>query len=380
MSWALPIFRVFGIQVRVHLLFFIVTLGFFLRQVTLPGNVVWWGDVFLLIVALLFGVILLHEFGHCFGGRAVGGEAEEILIWPLGGLAFVKVPHEWKAHTTMIAAGPLVNVVICFLTGAVVAGAGYVPMFNPLADPYVSEMRRLKDDRIYTSQYGMRLYAPGGVESPPDLARTFVGKPADLAESAVKSGYERALAPGWVVWVNRTFWLSWILLLFNLIPAYPLDGGQLLQGLIWWRRDYRTGVTVAAYGGVMCSVVVFVASIAANEALILGLGLFMLFSSVLKLRSLDLEEGPFGYDFSGGYTSLGDDDETPRPKPKKQGFVKRWLQARAARRLRHEAARRREDEERMDQLLDKIARSGKHALTDDERRFMERVSARYRNK
>ena len=64
MSWALPIFRLFGIQVRVHLLFFVVTLGLFLRQISVPGDVVWWGDIFLFTVALLFGIILLHEFGH----------------------------------------------------------------------------------------------------------------------------------------------------------------------------------------------------------------------------------------------------------------------------------------------------------------------------
>ena len=383
MTWALPIFRVFGIQVRVHFLFFIITLGLFLRQISLPGNVVWWGDVLMFTVFLLFGIILLHEFGHCFGGRAVGGEAEEILIWPLGGLAFVSVPHNWKAHSYTVAAGPFVNVVICFLTGVTLAGAGYVPAFNPIYDPYVSEMRNFKDDHIYTSQYGLRLYVPrseGVSESPPDTDKTFVGKPADMADAAVKSGYDRALAPGWAVWLNRTFWLSWVLLLFNLIPAYPLDGGQLLQGIVWGRRDFRTGVTVAAYSGYVCSAFMLIASIASNETMFMGLGLFMLFSCAMKLRSLEQEDGPFGYDFSAGYTSLDQDEDAPKPKPKKQGFFKRWLKSRAAKRLRLEAAQRQQDDERMDQLLDKIARSGKQTLTDDDRRFMERVSARYRNK
>jgi len=112
----------------------------------------------------------------------------------------------------------------------------------------------------------------------------------------------------------------------------------------------------------------------------MGLGLFMLFSCAMKLRSLDAEEGAFGYDFSAGYTSLDQDEDAPKAKPKKLNFVKRWLKARTAKRLRHEAAQRQQDDERMDQLLEKIARSGKNALTDDERRFMERVSARFRNK
>src|SRR5438067_9034945 len=99
MSWALPLFRAFGIPVKVHIFFFVITLGLFIRQVATPGNVVSWETVLLFTVVLLFGIVLVHEFGHCYGGRRVGGEASEILIWPLGGLAFVDVPHHWKAHT-----------------------------------------------------------------------------------------------------------------------------------------------------------------------------------------------------------------------------------------------------------------------------------------
>ena len=55
-------------------------------------------------------------------------------------------------------------------------------------------------------------------------------------------------------------------------------------------------------------------------------------------------------------------------------------QARAARRLQREIEQRQAEDDRMDELLDKIARYGKDALTDEEKRFMERVSARYRNR
>jgi hypothetical protein len=94
---------------------------------------------------------------------------------------------------------------------------------------------------------------------------------------------------------------------------------------------------------------------------------------------MEQEDGVFGYDFSAGYTSLEKDDPPP-PQPKKVGPIKRWLQARQARRIAREQEEKARDEERMDQLLDKIARLGKEALTDEERRFMERVSARYRNR
>ena len=93
---------------------------------------------------------------------------------------------------------------------------------------------------------------------------------------------------------------------------------------------------------------------------------------------LEMDEGPFGYDFSAGYTSLEKDEEPP-PQPKRPGFIKRWWEARKARKAARAAEQRQKDEERMDQLLEKIARSGQASLTDEERQFLKRVSARKRN-
>jgi len=90
-------------------------------------------------------------------------------------------------------------------------------------------------------------------------------------------------------------------------------------------------------------------------------------------------ESVFGYDFSQGYTSL-EKDETKQPKPKKAGFIKRWLQARRERKEQFEAEERAADDARMDELLEKIHLQGKEALSEEERRFMDRVSARYRNR
>lgn len=376
MSWAVTVFRAFGIPVKVHLLFVVVALGLFLRQITLPGNPVWWADVFLLTVVVLFVTVLLHEFGHCFAGRAVGGEPTEILIWPLGGLAFVDVPQNWRAHTITAAGGPLVNLVVCILGGCAIAGAGFVPNLNPLADPYLAELRSPADGRTYTSEYGLRLYKPGTAEEVKPTAEVldrFAKKEADLGP-----GIERAKLPTWVVWVQRVFWLNWLLLLINLLPAYPLDGGQMLQGLLWARSGYRQGTAVAVYAGYLVAVLVLVASISMNESLLMGLSLFILYSCFTRLSTLEAEDGLYG-DFSQGYLSL-ERDEGPVPRPKKQNFLKRWLQVRAARRLQREIEQRQMDDERMDQLLDKIAKFGKAALTDEERRFMERVSARYRNR
>jgi hypothetical protein len=172
-----------------------------------------------------------------------------------------------------------------------------------------------------------------------------------------------------------------VLFLINmLLPAYPLDCGQLLQGAIWARTgSYRQGIVVACYSGFVVGLLLLLVSFAWNESFLVFMCVFVVVMSYMRLNQTDQEDGIFGYDFSQGYTSLERDDAPP-PKPKRQGFIKRWLQARRARRLQREHEERVRDEARMDELLDKIAREGKHSLTDEERRFMERVSARYRNR
>ena len=116
--------------------------------------------------------------------------------------------------------------------------------------------------------------------------------------------------------------------------------------------------------------------------MLLGLAIFMIFASYQQLMSLEAgleERGAFGYDFSKGYGGFGPEDE-PAPKARRPGFIKRWRMAKRAKREQQDAQTRAADEARLDGLLDKISREGKDALTADERRFMDRVSARYRNR
>src|SRR4051794_13843476 len=117
-SWSFPIGRLFGITIKVHILFPLVVLGLILRPVFMDGSKAGiWIDASM-VMALLFLTVLLHEFGHCFMGRWVGGEANEVLLWPLGGLAAVDVPHSARANFLTAAGGPLVNVLICALAGS----------------------------------------------------------------------------------------------------------------------------------------------------------------------------------------------------------------------------------------------------------------------
>src|SRR5262249_59273335 len=113
LTWSIPLVRLFGITIRVHVLFPVVALGFILRLGFKAEDLGWDAAT---VMGLLFVAVLLHEFGHCFGARLVDGDAHEILLWPLGGLAGVDVPHTPRANFLTTAAGPLVNLILCIGT------------------------------------------------------------------------------------------------------------------------------------------------------------------------------------------------------------------------------------------------------------------------
>src|SRR5262249_13172504 len=153
MTWSLPLGRLFGVTIRVHLLFPIVALA-------LIGRVAWsdtrpglWLEAVLLML-LLFVSVLLHEFGHCFGARRVDRDANEVLLWPLGGLAFVDIPHTPRAHLVTAFAGPAVNLLLCAVTALVLASASMLPSLNPISDPYAPTLYNFAEGRYVGSKAG----------------------------------------------------------------------------------------------------------------------------------------------------------------------------------------------------------------------------------
>ena len=393
MSWSIPLFRAYGIQVRLHILYILITIGLIWRAIDASPK--YWVDIVLVGVVMLFIVILLHEFGHCFAARRVDGDADEILMWPLGGLAYVRVPETPRANFVATAGGPAVNLVFCVICGVVLVAASYIPPLNPinfgsLIDP---EMHNFSDGQDYIGRgdiyhrwvkEGTQERITGPLGQFPD-GGVFILKEKERGTFPVAVRVEHASIarmPDWALWTARLFWMNWFLFLLNvLLPAFPLDGGRLFQCFIWARSDYRNGTTMACYGGYVVAALLFIVSLFVIDPLVLAMAIFIFWSSYRQLMMLEIGEGEsfMGYDFSQGYTSL-EKGEAPPPRPKRPGFIKRWLQARRARRLQREAEQRAADEARLDELLDKVHRLGKESLTDEERRFMERVSGRYRNR
>src|SRR4051812_22090177 len=109
---ALRLFRFRGIDVFVHWTWlFLVFYEIQYRQSDYHFKI--WNLIELLTV---FAIVVMHEFGHALATRSVGGKADMILLWPLGGAAFVRPPQRPGATLWAIAAGPLVNVLLIPVT------------------------------------------------------------------------------------------------------------------------------------------------------------------------------------------------------------------------------------------------------------------------
>ncbi len=358
-TWSFPIGRLFGVTVRIHLLFPLVALGLVLRyglapavgdpnagdKGVIPGT---WIDA-AMVIALLFLTVLLHEFGHCFAARRVGGEANEVLLWPLGGLAACEVPHNPRAHFITAAGGPFVNLMIClgaFLGMALLLDPSLRPPWNPFWYPF----RQNAAGEIV-------LYHWNGTQH-------WTNNPAYLI-------------------LARLFWVSWTNFLLNvLVIGFPLDGGRMFQSTLWPYVGYRQATYYAVTAGFICMFLLLVVAIIWNEMLLLFIAFFIYTACRQEWITLETggEESLFGYDFSQGYTSLEKDEPSPQPRRKRSNFIKRWLQRRAARKLQKEQERREAEARRVDELLEKIQRHGKDSLTDEEQRFLKRYADRMKNK
>jgi len=352
-SWSIPLGRLFGITIRVHVLFPLVVLGLILRVAyqtkpeAFPHHA--WVDA-AVFCALLFGSVLLHEFGHCFGARAVNGDATEVLLWPLGGLANVEVPHTPGANFLTALAGPAVNLGLCVFCALLLAFT-VDPSFQPPWNPLWGFVRS-------TDAGDIQLYTWAGAAVP--------------------------VTAVWPQLLARLFFANWILFLLNvLLPGFPLDGGRMLQSALWRYLGYRQAMVIAIIAGFVCVFVVAVAGIVGNEVLpfLLAAFIFLCCRNQWVLLETGGEDSLFGYDFSQGYTSLERDERVQAgPTRRRASWWKRWRQNRAAQKLQREQEQREAEERRMDELLAKVQREGMGALTEEEKRFLKRVSDRYRNR
>ena len=181
------LFRIFGITVFLHWSWFLIAAYEISDRAKSYSSPLW--SVFEYLA--LFLIVTIHEFGHSLACRQVGGTSEQIVLWPLGGAAYVNPPPRPGANLWSLAAGPLVNVAL-------------FPIFSAFV-----------------------------------LMGRSLGWPASMPDA-----YEFVVA----IW-----WIDVGLLIFNMLPIYPLDGGQILRSLLWYvvgRARSLMAATIIGFIGV----------------------------------------------------------------------------------------------------------------------------------
>ena len=208
-SRAIPLFRLFGINVYLHWMWFLVAAILVQVRSTSLGMSSWQA---LADIVMLFAIVLAHEFGHALACKSVGGTANTIVLWPLGGVAFVKPPPRPGAFLWSLVAGPLVNVLLIPVLGFIVVA----------------------------------------VRAPWD----------DFSH-----------------WATSLFYINIVLLFFNMLPIYPLDGGQILQCLLWFAVGYVRSLLVAAFVGLVVGVVGGVAAFLSQQIWLVVMAVFIVWQA-----------------------------------------------------------------------------------------------------
>ncbi len=331
--------RLFGIDIRVHVLF-LLYIAFRVFDAVRAGAGSWQHE--LVFLGLLFGIVLAHEFGHCFGARAVGGYAENILMWPLGGLAYAHAPmRPWPQFVT-VAAGPLVNVAFCLLSAAgifALSGGTLLPGINPL-EPGIHVVRA-----------------------------------ARLSEAIL-------LRSEWLEYLLIFYHVNLFILGFNLLPIFPLDGGQLFQAIIWPFVGLQRATLIACQVGLVgCVIFGFLGLRGGGGGMLFFIAVFGGFICWQRLQAArhglvveDPSYGPYHYGpgrasrgsfwsrlFRSGQRSRPRDETLESPNPNPGAWETR------------QAERAKEDAE-LDRILQKVSAQGIHSLSYVERQMLERIT------
>jgi len=187
MPWSITVGRVAGSEIRIHLTFLILLAWIAIAEYVQGGGGAAVDGV--LFVIAVFACVVLHELGHAVAARRYGITTPDITLLPIGGLARLsRIPEKPGEEIVIALAGPAVNVVIAVVLIAVL-GARFDPA------------------------------AIASIENP---------------------------APGFLA---RLATVNIFLVLFNLIPAFPMDGGRVLRALLAFRLGRRRATEIAALIG-----------------------------------------------------------------------------------------------------------------------------------
>jgi Zn-dependent protease len=295
-------------------------------------------------LSMLMLALAFHEIGHALAARRLGVEADEVVLWPLGNLAGPTISYGRGTEVMLFAAaGPAVNLILAIVTAIGLNIAGAQMIFYPFGN------------------------SEGG-------GAPVLGDGKTLAA---------AFTPIWYLgWFG---FLNWIMFLANMIPALPFDNGRIFRGVFEGpTRDTLVGPWVARTCAFVLGLAGLIRLATGKHGAWAMIGIGIIVYMVARLESRMLEEGGylddtlFGYDFSQGYTSLDAGAATVRPR--REGALKRWRNRRSELRRQRRMAKEAAQDQRTDEILEKLHTQGRSALTDEENRFLIRVSAEYKKR
>ncbi|MCC6949423.1 MAG: site-2 protease family protein [Bradyrhizobiaceae bacterium] len=184
MPWSITIGRVAGTAVRIHVTFLLLLVWIWVAYYRQGGTqAAWEGTAF---IVLLFLCVVLHEFGHVFAAKRYGVNTKDVTLWPFGGIASLeRIPEKPSEELVVAIAGPAVNVVIAAVLIFVLGATVDPENLARIDDPAVSMMAKIAAANIF-------------------------------------------------------------LVVFNLIPAFPMDGGRVLRALLAIRLGHSRATQLAA--------------------------------------------------------------------------------------------------------------------------------------
>jgi Zn-dependent protease len=223
MFGSLKLGKFFGIDTYVHPTFWLLPLFVLIQSFGTGLTIVGFN---LLFVVAVFFCVALHEVGHALAARAYGIGTRDITLYPIGGVAMLeRIPEQPWREVAVALAGPAVNVVIALALLVAVAASGFAP-------PWVSTL---------------------------NLAERFVG---------------------------LVFWANLFLCGFNLLPAFPMDGGRVLRALLALRVPRVRATELAVYVGTAVAVGMFVTGAALGEIPLMLVAVFVWFVGQAELANV----------------------------------------------------------------------------------------------
>lgn len=225
MGWSFKIARVRGIDIKVHATFFLILIfGALQWASSVPDNPLEGALFGVVLMILLFTCVTLHELGHSIVAQLFNIPVREIVLLPLGGVALIAKSPEKPWHELLIAAaGPAVNVFIASFLFLVTGGIGVNLDVNAL-------LATLRE---------------------PSLTTMLI----------------------WLLFANIS------LVVFNLIPAFPLDGGRILRAMLAMALGNARATRIASTIGQISAVILGILGIANGQLLLTLIALFIFFGA-----------------------------------------------------------------------------------------------------